>query len=43
MLAPASRAAARREPAPALTAATYYWHFVDIVWIALFSTIYLVR
>jgi len=43
VLAPASRAAARREPAPALTAATYYWHFVDIVWIALFSTIYLVR
>jgi cytochrome c oxidase subunit 3 len=21
----------------------YYWHFVDVVWIALFSTIYLVR
>ena len=22
---------------------SYYWHFVDIVWIALFSTIYFVR
>ncbi|NBO47847.1 MAG: heme-copper oxidase subunit III, partial [Actinobacteria bacterium] len=21
---------------------SYYWHFVDIVWIALFSAIYLV-
>ncbi|MFN2543366.1 MAG: heme-copper oxidase subunit III [Actinomycetota bacterium] len=23
--------------------ATYYWHFVDIVWIALFTTIFVVR
>jgi cytochrome c oxidase subunit 3 len=23
--------------------ATYYWHFVDIVWIGLFSTIFIVR
>ena len=22
---------------------SYYWHFVDVVWIALFSTIYLLR
>ncbi len=22
---------------------SYYWHFVDIVWIALFATIYLIR
>jgi len=22
---------------------SYYWHFVDIVWIALFSTIYLIK
>ncbi|MCW2563168.1 MAG: Cytochrome c oxidase subunit, partial [Mycobacterium sp.] len=22
---------------------SYYWHFVDIVWIALFATIYFVR
>ena len=43
VLASASGAAARGERSPALTVATYYWHFVDIVWIALFSTIYLVR
>ncbi len=23
--------------------ATYYWHFVDVVWIAMFSTIFLLR
>jgi len=23
--------------------ASYYWHFVDVVWIGLFSTIYLLR
>jgi cytochrome c oxidase subunit 3 len=22
---------------------TYYWHFVDVVWVAMFATIYLVR
>jgi cytochrome c oxidase subunit 3 len=22
---------------------SYYWHFVDIVWIALFTTIYFIR
>ena len=22
---------------------SYYWHFVDVVWIALFSTIYLLK
>jgi cytochrome c oxidase subunit III len=43
VLAPASRAAARGERSPALIAATYYWHFVDVVWVVLFSTIYLVR
>jgi heme/copper-type cytochrome/quinol oxidase subunit 3 len=21
----------------------YYWHFVDVVWVAMFSTIYLLR
>jgi cytochrome c oxidase subunit 3 len=26
-----------------LEAITYYWHFVDVVWIGLFSTIYLIR
>jgi len=22
---------------------SYYWHFVDVVWIGLFTTIYLIR
>ncbi|MEO5983185.1 MAG: cytochrome c oxidase subunit 3, partial [Pedococcus sp.] len=22
---------------------SYYWHFVDVVWIALFATIYLLK
>jgi cytochrome c oxidase subunit 3 len=22
---------------------SYYWHFVDVVWIGLFSVIYLIR
>jgi cytochrome c oxidase subunit 3 len=22
---------------------SYYWHFVDVVWIALFATIYLIK
>jgi cytochrome c oxidase subunit III len=22
---------------------SYYWHFVDVVWIALFTTIYLIQ
>jgi cytochrome c oxidase subunit III len=26
-----------------LEVAAYYWHFVDVVWIALFSTIFIVR
>ncbi len=26
-----------------LEVAAYYWHFVDIVWIALFSTLFIVR
>jgi cytochrome c oxidase subunit III len=29
--------------ATAAIVVSYYWHFVDIVWIALFSTIYFVR
>ena len=24
-----------------LTMAEYYWHFVDVVWVAMFATIYL--
>ena len=27
----------------AVEVATYYWHFVDIVWIGLFTTIFVVR
>ena len=27
----------------AVEAVSYYWHFVDVVWIALFSTLYLLR
>ena len=27
----------------AVEAATYYWHFVDVVWIGLFTTIFVVR
>jgi heme/copper-type cytochrome/quinol oxidase subunit 3 len=22
---------------------SYYWHFVDVVWVGLFATIYLIR
>jgi len=35
----------RFTPAQATSAivVSYYWHFVDIVWIGLFSTIYLIR
>jgi cytochrome c oxidase subunit 3 len=35
----------RFTPAKATTAivVSYYWHFVDVVWIALFATIYLIR
>ena len=27
----------------AVEAASFYWHFVDVVWIALFATIYLIK
>ena len=30
-------------PRGAVVATVYYWHFVDVVWLALFSTLYLVR
>ncbi|MGB9377414.1 MAG: heme-copper oxidase subunit III [Mycobacteriales bacterium] len=35
----------RFTPAQATSAivVSYYWHFVDVVWIALFATIYLIR
>jgi cytochrome c oxidase subunit 3 len=28
---------------PAVAVVSYYWHFVDVVWIALFATLYFVR
>ncbi len=27
----------------AIVVVSYYWHFVDVVWIGLFATIYLIR
>ncbi len=29
--------------APAATVVTYYWHFVDVVWVALYATIFLLQ
>jgi cytochrome c oxidase subunit I len=31
----------KRRPSPALKAVGLYWHFVDLVWVVVFSTIYL--
>jgi cytochrome c oxidase subunit III len=31
------------EQATSAIVVSYYWHFVDIVWIALYLTIYVVR
>jgi cytochrome c oxidase subunit 3 len=28
---------------PAVESVTYYWHFVDVVWIGLFTTIFVIR
>jgi cytochrome c oxidase subunit 3 len=28
---------------PAATAVTYYWHFVDVVWVAVYVTIFLIK
>ncbi|MCW2502820.1 MAG: cytochrome [Actinomycetia bacterium] len=41
----ARSAMGRFTPAQATSAivVSYYWHFVDVVWIALFATIYLIR
>ena len=46
MLVVLGRAATRAYDAEnhaAVEAATYYWHFVDVVWIALFATLFLLR
>ncbi len=28
---------------PPVTVCGYYWHFVDVVWVAMFATLYLLR
>ena len=28
---------------PVFTISAYYWHFVDVVWLAVFATIFLVQ
>lgn len=30
-------------PGPPVSVCAYYWHFVDVVWVVMFATIYLVR
>ena len=43
--APNGTAAKRftHEQATAAIVVSYYWHFVDVVWIGLFATIYLIQ
>ncbi|MDP9242263.1 MAG: cytochrome c oxidase subunit 3, partial [Actinomycetota bacterium] len=43
VLGRAAQGAYRDGATGSIEAVTYYWHFVDAVWIALFATIYLVR
>ena len=31
------------EQATAAIVTSYYWHFVDVVWVAMFTTIYIIR
>jgi cytochrome c oxidase subunit 3 len=33
----------RAPVAPTVEVCAYYWHFVDVVWVAMFATIYLVK
>lgn len=33
----------RAPAAPAVTVCSYYWHFVDAVWVAMFLTLYVLR
>ncbi|MBV9952617.1 MAG: heme-copper oxidase subunit III [Acidimicrobiia bacterium] len=33
----------RSPSAPPVTVCAYYWHFVDVVWVVMYSTIYLLR
>ena len=39
----ASATADDRGAAPAATVVTYYWHFVDVVWVGLFVTLFFVK
>jgi cytochrome c oxidase subunit 3 len=32
-----------RDQEPGVAVVSYYWHFVDVVWLGLFATLYLVR
>jgi len=32
-----------QEDLPAVEVVSYYWHFVDVVWIGLFTVIYLIH
>ena len=46
MVAVAGIIAGRRSRAPAdhvVDVCAYYWHFVDVVWVAMFTTIYVIR
>jgi cytochrome c oxidase subunit 3 len=46
MVAVAGIVAGRRSRAPAesvIDMSSYYWHFVDVVWVAMFTTIYIIR
>ena len=41
--APTSPSASRTTRPPARSSISYYWHFVDVVWIALFFMIYILK
>jgi cytochrome c oxidase subunit 3 len=46
MVAVAGIIAGRRSRAPAdhvVDMCSYYWHFVDVVWVVMFTTIYIIR
>jgi cytochrome c oxidase subunit 3 len=46
MVVMAGRAASPRfgvEDRPSVEVLSYYWHFVDVVWIALWATIFVIR
>ena len=43
MVAVATGRTSKAPLATTFSAATYYWHFVDVVWVAMFATIYLLR